>query len=188
VDDSRKWERCGALGGIAFVVLVIVSIIIGGSMPKASDSATKILKYFRDNTDGIKVGAFLGGLATVPILWWAGSLFVRLRRAEGGQPRLSLIALLGLVLGGAAAGTQAAINATVALDIKAVGDAEARFFFLLGQAMSAGDPPASRYWCSRLRCWSSGPRCSRPGWVGSAWWTGSCSWWAATRSRPRVTA
>jgi hypothetical protein len=139
VDESRRsWERYGALGGIVFVILVIVSIAISGSTPKSSDSATKILKYFHDNTDGIKVGAFLGGaVAAIPILWWAGSLWARLRRAEGGQARLGLIALLGLVLAGAGQVVAQGILAAVALDLKDVGATEAKFFFLLYQAIGA---------------------------------------------------
>ncbi len=137
MDESTKWERYSALGGILFVVLVIASIVVTGSTPKSSDSAAKILKSFQDHTDGIKVGAFIGGLAAVPILWWAGSLYARLRRVEGGQPRLALIAVLGLVLGGAGQIGMAAIDATVALTLKTVGANEARFFFVLGQGFAA---------------------------------------------------
>ena len=138
MDDSRKWERYGALGGILFVILVVVGIAISGSNPKATDSAAKILKYFNDNKDGIKVASFLSVLASVPILWWAGSLWARLRRAEGGQPRLALVAVLGLLLGGAGNLTQTAVGATVALELKNVGATEAKFFFVLSQAFGSG--------------------------------------------------
>ena len=137
MDDSRSWERYGALGGILFVILVIVSIAISGSVPKASDSTAKILKYFRDNKDGIEVAAFVGGLATVPILWWAGSLWARMRRAENGQPRLALIAVLGLVLGGAGQLVASALTATVALQLDGVGASAAKFFFVLSLGAGA---------------------------------------------------
>src|SRR6516165_9456260 len=102
MDDSLKWERYSALGGgVLFIVLVIASIVIPGSTPKSSDSPAKILKYFQDHKHSIEVAAFVGGLATLPIIWWAGSLWARMRRAEGGAPRLALIAVLGLVIGGA---------------------------------------------------------------------------------------
>ncbi len=134
-----KWERYGALGGILFVVLVIASIVIPGSTPKSSDSAAKIVKYFRDHQDGIEVAAFVGGLATLPILWWAGSLWARLRRAEGGQPRLALIAVLGLLFGGAGQLVSGAITATVALELNTVSASGAKFFFVLSMAAgSAG--------------------------------------------------
>jgi len=132
-----KWERYGALGGILFVVLVIASIAVAGSNPQASDSAAKILKSFQDHQDSIKVGAFLGALATVPILWWAGSLWARMRRAENGQPRLALIAVLALVFAGASQAGSGVINATVALVLKDVGASEAKFFFILSQGLGA---------------------------------------------------
>jgi hypothetical protein len=138
MDDEGKWERYGALGGIVFVILLIVAGVIGGSTPNTSDSAAKILKHYQDNKDGIKVSAFLNGLAAVPVLWWAGSLWARLRRAEGGQPRLALVAVLGLLLTGAAQVVAHTIDATVALELKDVGATEAKFFYVLTQGLSSG--------------------------------------------------
>jgi hypothetical protein len=138
MDDSLKWERYSALGGgILFIVLVIASIVIPGSTPMASDSQTKILNYFRDHKDSIELAAFIGGLATIPILWWAGSLWARLRRAEGGQPRLALIAVLGLVLGGAGQLMSGAVLSTVALRLTDIGANSVRFFFVLGTGAAA---------------------------------------------------
>jgi hypothetical protein len=136
MDQPTKWERYGALGGILFVVLVIVSIAVMGSTPKASDSASKILKSFQDHKDEIKIGSFIGGLAAVPVLWWAGSLYARMRRAEDGHTRLALIAVLGLVLGGAGQIGMSAIYSTVALMLKTVGANEAKFFYVLGQGFA----------------------------------------------------
>jgi hypothetical protein len=137
MDESARWERYGAFGGIVFVVLVIVTIVISGSPPKETDSAAKILKYYRDNADGIKVASFVGTLATLPILLWAGSLWARLRRAENGQPRLALVAVLGLVLAGAVQGVLTAIGATIVLQLNNVGPTEAKFFFVLATTMGA---------------------------------------------------
>jgi hypothetical protein len=138
MDDSLKWERYSALGGaVLFIVLVIASIVIPGSTPMASDSAAKILKYFRDHKDSIELAAFIGGLAAIPILWWAGSLWARLSRAERGQPRLALIAVLGLVVGGAGQLVSSAILSSVALRLDGVGANGARFFFVLAMAAAA---------------------------------------------------
>ena len=77
------------------MVLVVVGALIGGSPPKPSDSAVKIVKYFKDNQDSLKVGSYLSGLALIPFLWFLGTLFGRLRRAEGGAGRVAGIALTG---------------------------------------------------------------------------------------------
>jgi hypothetical protein len=137
VDDSR-WERYGALGGIVFVAFVVASIIVNGGNATASDSASKILKYFQDHQDGIKVGAFLSVLASVPIIWWAGSLWTRLHRCGDRYHRLALIAVLGLLIGGVGNLTQTAVNAGVALELNSVGPAGTKFFFIMSQAFGAG--------------------------------------------------
>jgi hypothetical protein len=113
--DEAKWERWGALAGVVFVVLVVVAAFIAGSAPKPTDSAAKIVKYFKDNQDSLRVGSYLGGLSLVPFLWFLGTLFGRLRRAEGGAGRVSGIALTGGVVTGAIALVAYGIDAYAAL-------------------------------------------------------------------------
>ena len=60
-----------------------------------------------------------------------------MRRAEGGQPRLALIAVLSLVFAGAAQAGSGVLSATVALELKDVSATDAKFFFILGQGLSA---------------------------------------------------
>ena len=57
--DDSKWERWGALGGILFVIMVLVSVFLPGSPPKTSDSAAKIVKFFADNGDEIRWAAYI---------------------------------------------------------------------------------------------------------------------------------
>jgi hypothetical protein len=136
--DDNRWERYGALGGIVFVILVVASIIVTGGNAMASDSASKIVKYFNDHQDGIKAGAFLSVLASVPIIVWAGSLWARLNRVGDVHNRLALIAVLGLLIGGVGNLTQNAVNAGVALQLHSISASGVKFFFVLSQTFGAG--------------------------------------------------
>ena len=97
VDDS-KLERWGAWAGIAFVVLVLVTGFLPGSPPKPSDSAAKIAKYFVDKSDEIRITTYVGGLATIAVLFWLGALWRFMRKAEGTGPMLATSALAGGVV------------------------------------------------------------------------------------------
>jgi hypothetical protein len=93
--DDSNWERWGGLGGILFIILVVIAAVLPGSPPKTSDSAAKIAKWVVDHDDKIRYAGYLGAIATIPFLWWMSSLWRMLRRAEGGSPRLTVMAGLG---------------------------------------------------------------------------------------------
>ena len=109
MDD--KFEKWGLLAGIEFVVLILVGGLIGGTPPKVTDSTAEITKYFTDHPDALKVANFLGGLSILAFLWFLGSLFQRLRAAEGGSGRVSGIALTGGVATAATALIAYGVNA-----------------------------------------------------------------------------
>jgi hypothetical protein len=96
--DEDKVARYGLLAGVVFVVLVLVSAFLAGSPPKLSDHDQKIVTFFKDHQDSLKIASYLGGLAGLVFLWFLGSLFGRLRRAEGGSGRLAGVALTGGVV------------------------------------------------------------------------------------------
>jgi len=107
--DDSKWERWGALGGILFVVLVVVSAFLPGSPPKTSDSTAEMVKFVADKGDQLRCAGYLGAVAIVPFFWFIGSLWRLLRRDEGGAPRLAVMAALG----GAFAATVGAVGGIV---------------------------------------------------------------------------
>lgn len=96
--DETKFARYGLLAGVGFVVLAVIASFVGGAPPQVTDSDAKIVDFYRDNQDALRIGSYLGGLALVLFLWFLGSLFGRLRRAEGGAGRLSGVALSGAVV------------------------------------------------------------------------------------------
>ena len=63
----------------------------------------------------------------IAIVWWFGSVWRHMRRAEGGEPRLSLIALIGVVLSGAMAMVAFALRSGTAMRIDEVGGAAGVF-------------------------------------------------------------
>lgn len=128
--DDAKWERYAALGGIWFVVLNVIGAFLPGAPPSTSDSVEKIAKYFSDHAGAIEVAVLLGGLGIVGLFWWFGSVWRLMTDAEGGRPRMAVVALVGLAVGAALALASFAITSTVALRHGDVGTA-AKFFYVL---------------------------------------------------------
>jgi hypothetical protein len=94
---SSGWEQIGAVGGIVFVALQMVSqalIQVGGAEPPFGASAETIVAFFmaRDN-QFFALGEYLSALSLIPFLWFLGSLWSTLRRGEGEPAWLSLVAL-----------------------------------------------------------------------------------------------
>jgi len=126
--DDRKWERYGALGGVWFVVLATIGGILAGSPPSRTDSAADILTYYTDHETELQVGAFLGALGVIGLVWWFGTLWRSMAEAEGGNPRVSIIALVGFILSGTAAMAAFTIDAGTAAAIDVAGEGSKIFF------------------------------------------------------------
>jgi hypothetical protein len=95
--EDAKWERWSALGGIIFVVLSLVAGLMPGTPPKTGDSAVKIADFIADKGDRLRWAGYLGALAVVALFWFLGGVWRVLRRAEGGNPRLTVVAVIGAV-------------------------------------------------------------------------------------------
>jgi len=124
-------RRYCAMGGFAFVVLGIVATAISGSPPSTTDRPGEILEYFHDHHSAIRVAQYLSALSLFFLLFWLGSLWSTLRRAEGGAPLLTVVAGLGAVLGAAGAGTSFAVTGMIALRSNRLGGAGAHVFYEL---------------------------------------------------------
>lgn len=136
--DDASWAKYAALGGPVFVVLAVVGGLLPGAPPSMRDDWVKVEKFFADHPREIRIGAFLTALAAIALVWWFGSLWRRMSAAEGGRPRLAVVAALGLLLSGAMTLAQNAVLAAVAfrpLDHGA-GTSD-RFFLLLSYTLGA---------------------------------------------------
>ena len=47
--DSQGLQRLAPLTGIAFVVLVVVAVVVGGETPDNDDSLRSIVAFWKDN-------------------------------------------------------------------------------------------------------------------------------------------
>jgi hypothetical protein len=77
---TDRTVRSAGLAGIVFVILILISVFAGGSMPKPDDSAIKIQKFFIDHRRGLLVGNFVGLIAIPFALWFAVALRELVRR------------------------------------------------------------------------------------------------------------
>jgi hypothetical protein len=97
--DDARWERWGAIGGILFVICIVVSGFLPGSPPMTSDSVREMAKFVADKGDEIRIAGYLGAVAIIPFFWFLGALWRLLRRGEGGSPYLAVMAALGGAFG-----------------------------------------------------------------------------------------
>lgn len=108
-------HRTAALAGVLYVTLDIGVGAMAGAPPSPSAPEAEVVAYISDHRVGLAVGLWLFGLATIPLLWWFGTLWVHMVQAEAGTPRLAVVSLTGLLLGGTMALTSAVLMATLGL-------------------------------------------------------------------------
>jgi hypothetical protein len=120
--EDSKWERYAALGGFVFVVLNVVAAFLPGTPPAVDDSNKQIAKYFTDHSGAIKAGQILAGIGTIGLLWWLGSLWRMMCRAENERPRLAIVAVVSLGMSGVLAMMSGVFIAETAIYIKTIGE------------------------------------------------------------------
>jgi hypothetical protein len=97
---KSRTEQIAPLSGAAFVVLLIVSWLLINNY-EYQPPGGEIKEFLTDNSTRVAVGAYLGVVASILLMWFSGSLREALRVAEGGTGRVSAIAFGGGVAGGA---------------------------------------------------------------------------------------
>jgi hypothetical protein len=95
--SNSRWEQIGAAGGVVFVVLQMAAqalIQAGGAEPPFDAPAPAIVAFFMAKDSRLfALGEYLSTLSLIAFLWFLGSLWATLRRAEGEPAWLSLVAL-----------------------------------------------------------------------------------------------
>ncbi len=89
----REWWA--PLTGVAFVVVLIVGVIIGGEPPDADSPVREIIDHYTDNKTSIEVASFVGAAAAVLLVFFGAYLRSVLSAAEGPGGMLSALTLLG---------------------------------------------------------------------------------------------
>lgn len=114
-------ERWGVLGGVVFVVLDVAVAVLGGEPPASDAGRVEITRYLSGHGAGIEAGLWLFGLAAVALMWWMGSLWRRMVRAERGSARLAVVSLAGLTVAGSLSLAAAAILAAAGARVDDLG-------------------------------------------------------------------
>jgi hypothetical protein len=97
--DTRGLQRFAPLTGVAFVVLVVLAILIGGETPDNNDSRQTIVNFWKDHQDSQIWSDLIGAWATVFFVWFAATIRSALRPLEAGPARLSTLSFGGAVIG-----------------------------------------------------------------------------------------
>lgn len=121
--SRTRWEQIAAGSGAAFVVLVLVALFIVEQPPEITAPAGEVQAYATENRTALLTQAYLVGLASVALLWFAGALRSFLRRAEPYGERLGTIAFGAGVATAIMALLGTAMSGALVFQVAAEGDA-----------------------------------------------------------------
>lgn len=134
---SKAIERWAPLGGIIFVVLMVIGAGLLGDHPDPDASEQEITDYLSDGGNHTRniVGAYLWVLAGVGLLWFLTHLRSVLRSAEGGAGTLSNLGFgAGVVFTALLMASSAAIAAVAgAIEFRDAPDIDPDFVRILPQ-------------------------------------------------------
>lgn len=98
-----------ALTGVVFIVLLIVSFVVGGEPPDVDEGAAKIVEHYTDDKDSIMAGAFISAVAAIPLIFFANYL-----RTVFHGTRAAATILVGAAIVAVAAGIDATLTFAMA--------------------------------------------------------------------------
>jgi uncharacterized membrane protein len=105
-----KKEWLVPLTGVLFVVLLILSFVVGGEPPEADEPVQEIVDHYVDNDTEIWAGTVLGGLAVLSLLFFGAYLRKVFSAAEGPGGMLSPLVLVATAIMAVGAGVDMTIS------------------------------------------------------------------------------
>ena len=99
--SSFTAERIAPLSGLAFVVLGVVGVFLVNGGTEYAGAPAELARHYTDGRSVITLGAWLGMLAGISLVWFGAVLWRSLRLAEGPGGRLSVAAFGGSLATGA---------------------------------------------------------------------------------------
>lgn len=107
---NENVTRLAPLTGVLFVVLTVVSFLVGGEPPDNDAPAREVVDFYSDKEGQTILGAILASLGAVALIFFAASLRRALRRGEQGIGVLSVAALAGGIVAATGIATDAALR------------------------------------------------------------------------------
>jgi hypothetical protein len=111
--SSAGLARWASLGGILYVILFIIGVILMfDGEPDSDASPARVIAYYSKSShrDKIAIGWIVAGLGIFFFLWFLGSLRQAVRRNEGGDGYLTVLTTIGGVVYATLAFAAIAIN------------------------------------------------------------------------------
>lgn len=90
---NSTMNRFGPLSGVAFVVLLIVGVSLGGSAPALDANTAELVEYAANNAAVLRISSLVLALAMIALLFFVGNL--RSATSEQGAPPGLTETLLG---------------------------------------------------------------------------------------------
>ena len=106
--SERTWEKYGAATGIAFGILLLVSVFMVPNPPHVDASASKIASFYGDHRHAVLWAGVVGTLAGIAAVLFICHLRHVFDRVEGGIEGISTV-VFGLGLAAVAFGSMAGI-------------------------------------------------------------------------------
>lgn len=97
--NESRLEKLAPLSGAITSALLIIGVFLINAFDY-NPTAERAAEIFSQNSGRVVLGAILGSISGLTLIWFAGSVYSALHQAEGGTGRLSMIAFGGGVMSG----------------------------------------------------------------------------------------